>query len=215
MSPFLPTERLINALQSYGVRLADSRSGVPSRRGGAGPSDHKAMTIAGRTVMVPVHTASAFDSPYLMRRPIPTGSARSSTRAWWWAGRRCRASRGSTRCRPSTGCPIRKSPCFTGAMCSPPRCSRPASATRAEPRPAASARSGNRSRRPHDCTQEPGAARRGRPRRGAARRRQAHGDDDGHAERHRPRRGGALRERRGGQKGRRPADPGAVRAAGR
>ncbi|MGQ7701572.1 hypothetical protein ACTGUU_10225, partial [Streptococcus suis] len=47
----MPTERLINALQSYGVRLADSRAGAPSRRGGAGPSDHKAMTIAGRTVM--------------------------------------------------------------------------------------------------------------------------------------------------------------------
>ena len=51
-APGLPTERLINALQSYGVRLADSRPGVQSRRGGAGPSDHKAMTISGRTVMV-------------------------------------------------------------------------------------------------------------------------------------------------------------------
>ena len=69
----LPTERLINALQSYGVRLADPRSGAPSRRGGAGPSDHKAMTIAGRTVMVPVHTAAAFDSPFLMRRADPDG----------------------------------------------------------------------------------------------------------------------------------------------
>ena len=65
----MPTERLINALQSYGVRLADSRAGAPSRRGGAGPSDHKAMTIAGRTVMVPVHTETAFDSPFLVRRP--------------------------------------------------------------------------------------------------------------------------------------------------
>ncbi len=71
--PFLPTERLINALQSCGVRLADARTGAPSRRGGAGPSDHKAMTIAGRTVMIPVHTASAFASPYLMRRADPDG----------------------------------------------------------------------------------------------------------------------------------------------
>jgi len=69
----MPIERLINALQSYGVRLADARAGVASRRGGAGPSDHKAMTIAGRTVMVPVHTATAFDSPYLVRRPDPDG----------------------------------------------------------------------------------------------------------------------------------------------
>ncbi|WP_375455902.1 MSMEG_0568 family radical SAM protein [uncultured Methylobacterium sp.] len=69
----MPTERLINALQSYGVRLADTRPGVQSRRGGAGPSDHKAMTISGRTVMVPVHTAAAFDSPFLVRRPGPDG----------------------------------------------------------------------------------------------------------------------------------------------
>jgi radical SAM protein (TIGR04043 family) len=31
------------------------------------------MTIAGRTVMVPVHTASAFESPFLMRRPDADG----------------------------------------------------------------------------------------------------------------------------------------------
>ena len=67
----MPTERLINALQSFGVKLADARPGVASRRGGAGPSDHTAMTIAGRTVMVPVHTAAAFDSPFLVRRPDP------------------------------------------------------------------------------------------------------------------------------------------------
>ncbi|MCJ2104583.1 MSMEG_0568 family radical SAM protein [Methylobacterium sp. E-041] len=72
-APGLPTERLINALQSYGVRLADSRPGVQSRRGGAGPSDHKAMTISGRTVMVPVHTATAFESPFLVQRPGPDG----------------------------------------------------------------------------------------------------------------------------------------------
>ena len=69
----MPTERLINALQSFGVRLADTRAGVASRRGGAGPSDHKAMTIAGRTVMVPVHTAPAFESPFLVRSPGPDG----------------------------------------------------------------------------------------------------------------------------------------------
>ena len=71
----MPIERLINALQSHGVRLADARAGVASRRGGAGPSDHKAMTIAGRTVMVPVHTATAFESPFLVRSPDPDGVA--------------------------------------------------------------------------------------------------------------------------------------------
>ena len=69
----MPTERLINELQSFGVRLLDPSAGVQSRRGGAGPSDHKALTIDGRTVMVPVHTATAFDSPYVVRTPGPDG----------------------------------------------------------------------------------------------------------------------------------------------
>ncbi|MBS7539028.1 MSMEG_0568 family radical SAM protein [Ancylobacter lacus] len=69
----LPTERLINELQSYGVRLAEPKAGADSRRGGAGPSDHKAMTIDGMTVMVPVHTAPAFDSPYLVEKPDAFG----------------------------------------------------------------------------------------------------------------------------------------------
>ena len=72
-SPALPTERLINELQSFGVRLLDPSAGVGSRRGGAGPSDHKALTVDGRTVMVPVHTAAAFDSPYVVRKPGPDG----------------------------------------------------------------------------------------------------------------------------------------------
>ena len=55
------------------MRLADGKVGAQSRRGGAGPSDHKAMTIAGRTVMVPVHTAPAHESPYLSRRPDAQG----------------------------------------------------------------------------------------------------------------------------------------------
>ena len=46
------------------MRLADGRQGAPGRRGGAGPSDHKAVTINGRTVMVPIHTAAAAASPY-------------------------------------------------------------------------------------------------------------------------------------------------------
>lgn len=40
---------------------------VPSRRGGAGPSDHKAVIVDGRTIMVPVHTWSAADSPFVAR----------------------------------------------------------------------------------------------------------------------------------------------------
>jgi radical SAM protein (TIGR04043 family) len=72
----LPPEQLINELQSYGVRLVDPKAGHESRRGGAGPSDHKAMTVDGMTVMVPVHTAPAFESPYIAEKPDAAGRSR-------------------------------------------------------------------------------------------------------------------------------------------
>jgi radical SAM protein (TIGR04043 family) len=72
----LPIERLINELQSFGVRLVDPKAGLESRRGGAGPSDHKALTIDGMTVMAPVHTAPAFESPYLIEKPDASGRSR-------------------------------------------------------------------------------------------------------------------------------------------
>ena len=72
------TETLINELQSYGARLVDPKAGHESRRGGAGPSDHKALTIDGMTVMVPVHTAPAFESPYLVEKPDEAGRSRIS-----------------------------------------------------------------------------------------------------------------------------------------
>ncbi len=60
-----PNQRLITELQSLGMRLAEPGDGASSRRGGAGPSDHKAVTVDGLTVMIPVHTGGAFHSPYL------------------------------------------------------------------------------------------------------------------------------------------------------
>jgi radical SAM protein (TIGR04043 family) len=75
-SVILSTERLINELQTYGVRLADPKAGVDSRRGGAGPSDHKALTIDGVTFVAPVHTAPAFDSPYVVEKPDASGRSR-------------------------------------------------------------------------------------------------------------------------------------------
>src|SRR6267154_5843383 len=78
MPQAMPTEQLINELQSYGVRLVDPSVGHESRRGGAGPSDHKAMTIDGMTVMVPVHTAPAFASPYVVERPDAFGRSQIS-----------------------------------------------------------------------------------------------------------------------------------------
>jgi radical SAM protein (TIGR04043 family) len=71
----MPTAQLINELQSCGVRLVDPKAGHESRRGGAGPSDHKALTIDGMTVMVPVHTAPAFASPYLVEKPDAQGKS--------------------------------------------------------------------------------------------------------------------------------------------
>src|SRR5258708_19936914 len=78
MKPKMPTAQLINELQSFGMRLVDPKAGVDSRRGGAGPSDHKAITIDGMTVMVPVHTAPAFESPYLVEKPDAFGRSRIS-----------------------------------------------------------------------------------------------------------------------------------------
>lgn len=60
------------------MRLVDPKAGTESRRGGAGPSDHKAITVDGMTVMVPVHTARAFDSPYWVDKPDPSGRSRLS-----------------------------------------------------------------------------------------------------------------------------------------
>ena len=75
MPAMLRTEELINELQSSGARLADPTAGAGSRRGGAGPSDHKAMTIDGMTVMVPVHTSPASGSPYFIEQPDGSGLA--------------------------------------------------------------------------------------------------------------------------------------------
>ncbi|SEN89534.1 MSMEG_0568 family radical SAM protein [Palleronia pelagia] len=70
------TGSVITDLQTRGMRMVDPRAGADSRRGGAGPTDHKAVTIDGMTVMIPVHTHSAFDSPYLVEAPDADGHAR-------------------------------------------------------------------------------------------------------------------------------------------
>ena len=62
-------------LQSLGLRLADPAAGAPSRRGGAGPSDHKAVIIDGVTVMIPVHTQSSFSSPFQAHAPDASGTS--------------------------------------------------------------------------------------------------------------------------------------------
>jgi radical SAM protein (TIGR04043 family) len=70
------SRQLMTELQSFGLRLVDPTSpnaGVASRRGGAGPSDHKAVTVDGHTIMVPVHTSSAWNSPFVAHAPDASG----------------------------------------------------------------------------------------------------------------------------------------------
>ena len=69
------SSHLILDLQSFGLRLADQSIGLRARKGGAGPTDHKAITVAGRTVMVPVFTGAARHSPFEATGPGPDGSA--------------------------------------------------------------------------------------------------------------------------------------------
>jgi radical SAM protein (TIGR04043 family) len=64
---------LLSELQAHGLRLLDSGTGVASRRGGAGPTDHKAVTVLGTTIMVPVHTRGAANSTYVATPPDRRG----------------------------------------------------------------------------------------------------------------------------------------------
>jgi radical SAM protein (TIGR04043 family) len=64
---------LLSELQTRGLRLSDASVGASSRVGGAGPTDHKAVTILGTTIMVPVHTRSAACSPYVATFPDSRG----------------------------------------------------------------------------------------------------------------------------------------------
>lgn len=69
-SPDFPTalftkkQWLLSDLQSSGLRIGVAHATAPSRSGGAGPTDHKAVTLLGTTIMVPIHTRSAASSPY-------------------------------------------------------------------------------------------------------------------------------------------------------
>ena len=58
--------KLITDLQSQGLKLVENSTGAAGRKGGAGPSDHKAVKIDGTTVMIPVHTSVAAKSEYTL-----------------------------------------------------------------------------------------------------------------------------------------------------
>jgi radical SAM protein (TIGR04043 family) len=71
------SKHLILDLQSLGLRLSESRAGGgnPARKGGAGPTDHKAITVGDRTVMVPIFSHGARQSPFEATAPGLDGSA--------------------------------------------------------------------------------------------------------------------------------------------
>jgi radical SAM protein (TIGR04043 family) len=71
----LSPRELMTELQSFGLRLVDPAAGAPSRKGGAGPSDHKAVTVDGHTIMVPVHTSTAWNSPFTAQAPDAQGNS--------------------------------------------------------------------------------------------------------------------------------------------
>ena len=60
----LSNQRLITELQTHGVKVINPQTAHVNRQGGAGPSDHQAVTIDGMTVMVPVYTQQAHQSPW-------------------------------------------------------------------------------------------------------------------------------------------------------
>jgi radical SAM protein (TIGR04043 family) len=57
--------KLITQLQSRGLKIVRD-TGADGRTGGAGPSDHKAMTIDGTTIMIPVYNSVAARSEYTL-----------------------------------------------------------------------------------------------------------------------------------------------------
>ncbi len=57
---------LLSELQCHGARWLDERTGL-SRKGGAGPSDHKALSLGRHTAMVPILNQASQRSPYAIR----------------------------------------------------------------------------------------------------------------------------------------------------
>lgn len=62
--PLLNKQQLLTDLQTQGLKFLDPGAGVSGRQGGAGPSDHTAVTVDGTTIMVPIYTHTAAQSPY-------------------------------------------------------------------------------------------------------------------------------------------------------
>lgn len=65
---------LLNEIQTRGIRLAGNAD-LSIREGGAGPTDHKAVTIFDTTIMVPVYSYAAKASPFEVSSPSKMGYA--------------------------------------------------------------------------------------------------------------------------------------------
>ena len=74
-------QRLITELQVNGLNLYPEDVGASGRKGGAGPSDHKALIVDGTPVMVPVFTTSASRSPYSSNAAFPADFSTSAPTA--------------------------------------------------------------------------------------------------------------------------------------
>ncbi len=141
--------RLVTDLQVQGV-VEPALEGNPGRRGGAGPSDHRALTFGGTTVMVPVYSARCPALPLPAQRAgghprcrRPHAGLRQQPPLQRWKPRRSRVSTAST---PPMAPPTAPSPCCMAATCWPPPCCRPASASATAASRASSAPSSSRSR---------------------------------------------------------------------
>jgi radical SAM protein (TIGR04043 family) len=71
LQPSPSSRQALTELQALGARFIGEAGTGLSRKGGAGPSDHKAIVFDGQTVMVPIHTAASLASPYLLRANGP------------------------------------------------------------------------------------------------------------------------------------------------
>ncbi|WP_109832678.1 MSMEG_0568 family radical SAM protein [Reichenbachiella versicolor] len=60
-------------LQSQGIRMKSEGNTANGRKGGAGPSDHKAINLAGQTIMVPTYNHESQDSPFWATEPNELG----------------------------------------------------------------------------------------------------------------------------------------------
>ena len=80
----LSGRKLVTDLQSFGLQIGGDKGGI-ARKGGAGPSDHKTITIAGQTVMVPVYTSGRNALRFRLARPTKVAPARCCTMGGPWA----------------------------------------------------------------------------------------------------------------------------------